>query len=68
MKFMTAVGAKAPLPIRIPDPNEPARDPDGEVNGFYFWLGEEAEDFDAGDADVGDVDEPEFDLGNGSDD
>lgn len=27
---------------RIPDANEPSRAPDGEVDGYYFWLGEEA--------------------------
>jgi hypothetical protein len=34
--------------IRIPDPNEPQRFPDGEVEGpngqsFYFWLGSDDE-------------------------
>lgn len=65
--------------VRIPDPNEPKcadgvtpREPDGEVDGYYFWLGddtgseiEEAEDSES--PDMGNVDQSTFDFGSGDD-
>lgn len=53
--------------MRIPDPNEPQREPDGQVGEFYFWLGDEAfseeDDDDFSTSDMGDVDEPTLDFG-----
>jgi len=50
--------------VRVPDPNEPNRVPDGSVEGFngntfYFWLGDEADEDEA--TDMGIVD----DIGDG---
>lgn len=52
--------------VRIPDPNEPERLPDGVAGNFYFWLGDEQYEFNFEDPELGDVDVDPSDETEGS--